>query len=591
MENSKQQALERLKQANNVLVTVSNNPTVDQLSALIGFTLFLNKQGKHATAVFSGKVPSTIDFLKPDKTVEKNTDSLRDFIISLDKSKADKLRYKVEDQHVKVFITPYRTSITEADLEFSQGDFNVDAVVALGVKEQKDLDQAITAHGRILHDATVISVSTGTQSTLGTINIIDDHASSLCEIMANLSETMQPNTLDNQMATAYLTGIVAETARFSNEKTTSGTMNVSAKLMAAGANQQLVATELQKPEPQASVQQFDAPIAAAEVVNDGTLEIGHVDTPADEGDSVVDQIEIDEHGAFSLPETVQPEPPKEVDTPTPGTRNARMTEAPTHGGTLTANTEEEGLSPSIDPLAQRPTGTLLSHDGPATAGSAEDADQPTELPQPESYVSASPTHLTIQPLPPAPVPTPPQPEPVAVPLPEPVQPEVPAERGDATLADIERNIGSPHALEPAAAPEAEASPPADANKDGEVDLDEARNAVLQAISESGTEPLPVPAAMGSQPLDLNVQQIPDYPLITTPDLSLPTGLIPEDVFPVDNTASFVENPTAPPPVPPPMMPPTQVFEDPSSALPTIPGSGLPPVAPQDQNNPFGLPPA
>ena len=68
-------------------------------------------------------------------------------------------------------------------------------------------------------------------------------------------------------------------------------------------------------------------------------------------------------------------------------------------------------------------------------------------------------------------------------------------------------------------------------------------------------------------------------------------LIPEDVFPVDNTASFVENPTAPPPVPPPMMPPTQVFEDPSSALPTIPGSGLPPVAPQDQNNPFGLPPA
>ena len=101
-----QQVSERLKTAVNVLVTVSNNPSVDQLAAAIGFTLTLNKMGKHATAVFSGDVPSTIEFLKPEATIEKNTDSLRDFIVSLDKSKADKLRYKVEENVVKIFITP-----------------------------------------------------------------------------------------------------------------------------------------------------------------------------------------------------------------------------------------------------------------------------------------------------------------------------------------------------------------------------------------------------------------------------------------------------------------------------------------------------
>src|SRR3982751_3927601 len=149
---AKQQVVERLKQATNVLVTVSNNPSVDQLAACIGLTLLLNKMGKHATAVFSGKVPSTIEFLKPEETIEKNTDSLRDFIIALDKGKADKLRYKVEDNVVRIFITPYKTSISQEDLEFSQGDFNVDVVVALGVKQQEDLDESITAHGRILHD-------------------------------------------------------------------------------------------------------------------------------------------------------------------------------------------------------------------------------------------------------------------------------------------------------------------------------------------------------------------------------------------------------------------------------------------------------
>src|ERR1700727_1170051 len=122
----KQQIVERLKQANNVLVTVSRNPSVDQLAACIGLTLLLNKLDKHAAAVFSGQVPSTIEFLKPEDTLEKTTDSLRDFIIALDKSKADKLRYKVEDQVVRIFITPYKTSIGQEDLEFSEGDFNVD---------------------------------------------------------------------------------------------------------------------------------------------------------------------------------------------------------------------------------------------------------------------------------------------------------------------------------------------------------------------------------------------------------------------------------------------------------------------------------
>src|SRR3954469_66920 len=138
--DAKQALTDRLKEANNILVTVSNNPSVDQLASCIGLTLALNKMNKHATAVFSGAVPSTIEFLQPEKTIEKNTDSLRDFIISLDKSKADKLRYKVEDTVVKIFITPYRTSLSDKDLIFSQGDFNVEAVIALGVKDKTQLD-------------------------------------------------------------------------------------------------------------------------------------------------------------------------------------------------------------------------------------------------------------------------------------------------------------------------------------------------------------------------------------------------------------------------------------------------------------------
>ena len=287
MDSAKQQLIDKLKTANNILVTVSRNPSVDQLASCIGLTLLLNKQGKHTAAVFSGEVPSTLEFLQPEETLEKNTDSLRDFIIALDKSKADKLRYKVEDNVVRIFITPYKTSISQEDLEFSEGDFNVDVVVALGVLQQEDLDDAITAHGRILHDATVASINTAPDGGLGTINWQDPQASSLSELVTEVAQAFGDDILDTQIATALLTGIVSETDRFSNDKTSSQTMSASAALMAAGANQQLVASKLEESvtvspnQPDASGDGNSSDDEAAQ--NDGTLEIKHDDDTNEQG--------------------------------------------------------------------------------------------------------------------------------------------------------------------------------------------------------------------------------------------------------------------------------------------------------------------
>lgn len=245
--NPKQLIVDKVKNSTNILVTVSRNPSVDELAAALGFTLMLNKMDKHATAVFSGQIPPAISFLEPGKTFENTVDSLRDFIIALDKEKADRLRYKVEDDVVRIFITPYRTTITRDDLDFSQGDFNVELVVALGVEKKDDLDMAITAHGRILHDATVVTINSGdSRSDLGTIDWHDNNASSLCEMLMSLSEALQSGLLDEQISTSLLTGIVAATERFSNPHTSPKVMTMAAQLMAAGANQQLIAARLQE---------------------------------------------------------------------------------------------------------------------------------------------------------------------------------------------------------------------------------------------------------------------------------------------------------------------------------------------------------
>lgn len=247
--NVKQQIVERVKQSSNILVTVSRDPSVDELAAALGLTIMLNNLKKHATAVVSGVIPSAIKFLEPGKTFENTVDSLRDFIIALDKEKADHLRYKVDGDVVKIFITPYRTTITEQDLDFSQGDYNVELVLALGVDSKDHLDAALGSHGRILHDAVVASLSAGDKaSELGSLNWHESGASSVSEMLVSLSEALKGDkpVLDEQTATAFLTGIVASTDRFSNNKTSSKVMTMAAQLMAAGANQQLIAAKLEE---------------------------------------------------------------------------------------------------------------------------------------------------------------------------------------------------------------------------------------------------------------------------------------------------------------------------------------------------------
>jgi hypothetical protein len=178
-------------------------------------------------------------------------------------------------------------------------------VLALGVKQKAELDKAIISHGRILHDATVISMAAGNGDvpSLGQINWQDTSASSLSEMLVSLSEAFGPNLIDNQIATALLTGIVAETSRFSNTKTTPKVMTMSAQLMAAGANQQLVISKLAPEVPKQIPPTKNKPPVADEKPKQppkksGVLNVAHLPTQEDspEVEIAPNEISIDEQG-------------------------------------------------------------------------------------------------------------------------------------------------------------------------------------------------------------------------------------------------------------------------------------------------------
>lgn len=246
MQPAAQDIINRVKQVNNILVTVKSNPSVDELSAALALTIALNSYGKHATAVFSGQIPNAMSFLKPQKIFENNVHSLRDFIISLNKEKADKLRFAKDGEIVKIYITPYKSTITSQDLSYEEGDFNVEMVLAIGISAQEELDSVIVAHGRILHEATVATINPGASAgQIGSINWSEiDLTSASAMVMILLQNLGLPTGITPEIATALLTGIVAGTDRFSNTKTTPKIMELSAQLMNSGADHQLVTSSI-----------------------------------------------------------------------------------------------------------------------------------------------------------------------------------------------------------------------------------------------------------------------------------------------------------------------------------------------------------
>lgn len=235
----------KISEAHNILIALSSNPSVDEMAAAIGLSLFLDKLGKRATAIYSGSTPNALEFLKPEETFESTADVLQDFVIALNKDKADHLRYKLDGDYVKIYITPYQTKITSDDLEFSYGDFNVDLVLSLDIANGIDLDSALREHGRIMHDAVIINLTTGNPGKFGEIEWSDKRASSVSEMVAKLLYNIKTDVgIGEEEATAFLTGIVAATNRFSNANTTPETMEMSSKLMSSGANQQLISKNI-----------------------------------------------------------------------------------------------------------------------------------------------------------------------------------------------------------------------------------------------------------------------------------------------------------------------------------------------------------
>ena len=277
----KKEVAERIHEANSILIITSGDPEIDQLSACISLFDILQTLDKKAVMVYSGLVNTALNFLKPDKIIREDAESLRDFIISFDRSKVDKFRYTQEGDQYNILLTPaHRAIITEKDMKYRKGDFNIDLTIALGVAGKDKIDSTISQHNQLMKEIPMISILAGKGSgNLDAMIWKDEARVALCEMMFDLCQTLDDKLkVEKQTANAMLMGIVDRTERYKSRRTKAETMHISGELLDLGADPHLVAENLAL----AGSTPADLPEAEAsstkEMVEEAVGEAGDYDT-------------------------------------------------------------------------------------------------------------------------------------------------------------------------------------------------------------------------------------------------------------------------------------------------------------------------
>jgi len=247
----KQQVVDVLKNRQNLLLLTHKNPDGDALGSILGLYLTLRKMGKNVMAVCNDAAPAAYSFLPSVSEVSQNFAGSRDFVISLDvsKVKADKIMYKVNGDKLDIIVTPLGGQFKHADLVSCEGCFNFDAIVVLDSPDLERIGSPYEKNPEIFYDIPVVNIDHHPGNDFfGKINLVDMTATSTSEILVSVIEALSGDAkfINEEIATALLTGIITDTNSFQNTNTTPKSLTVAAQLVAFGARQQDIIKNIYK---------------------------------------------------------------------------------------------------------------------------------------------------------------------------------------------------------------------------------------------------------------------------------------------------------------------------------------------------------
>lgn len=248
----KQQAVELIQSAQEILVVSHKNPDGDALGSIIALKLILGKLGKKVTIAVPDKPSPLFSFMPNISDIQTEVDTSKDLVINLklDHAEFGKIGYKRNQKEgsIDVIVTPKEGKFEEGDVTVNASTQNYDLVIVVDTPNIGRLG-SLAEPADIYFEVPTINIDHHpANEKFGKVNWIELVATSTAEILVSLTEALSKgkNLIDENIATALLTGLIYDTSSFQNINTTPKSLTIAAQLVAAGAHQQEIIRNLYK---------------------------------------------------------------------------------------------------------------------------------------------------------------------------------------------------------------------------------------------------------------------------------------------------------------------------------------------------------
>lgn len=246
--NEVEQIRQLLEDKKHILITFHKDGQGGAIGASVALALWLEKMGKRADIVAHNfSLPKAYQFLKKAEEIQPAFSCLQKFIISIgtEKNGIQELSYDLKDQKLRIFVTPKQGSITKDEITTSHSDFKYDLIFVLNTPDLLALGQIYENNNDLFFKRPIINLDYQiTNEHFGQVNIVDNTAVSIGEVVHNLLEQIGNEYLDKDIATALLTSIIAQTRSFKTTNIKPHTLALAGKLMNLGADRDHIVQNL-----------------------------------------------------------------------------------------------------------------------------------------------------------------------------------------------------------------------------------------------------------------------------------------------------------------------------------------------------------
>lgn len=255
MLSKEEQFSQFLRNHKNKLLLTKDEISGDLFGSLLAWGFFLGRlDGKKYPALYLPRyeeLKKLYSFLPEYSLAITNISGVRDFILSFNTENNDiqDVRWRKENGHLDIIITPDRGSIDPRDFSFLPAKFSYDLLFILGAADFNSLGETYEKNSDLFFELPIVNLDNDpANESYAQLNMVDPLFNSVAELSADLMIRISPEAVKGEVAQCLLTALVEATDNFKSLKVTPKTFEIASFLMENGGDHQKIINALYETE-------------------------------------------------------------------------------------------------------------------------------------------------------------------------------------------------------------------------------------------------------------------------------------------------------------------------------------------------------